>query len=287
MAQAKLKSKPLLFGTAGVPSSSRKPDTVSGVEAAARLGLGAMELEFVHGVRMSRDLAHRVRDTAERLGVALTCHGPYYINLNAHEPEKVAASEKRILDTARAAHLVGARSFTFHAAFYLKDDPEVVHQRVRERLAKILEQLARENISVRVSPETTGKPTQYGSLEELLRLSQELPRVQPCIDFAHLHARSAGGMNRAAEFQQVLKQLTKALGRRALGDLHLHVSGIDYGEKGERKHLMLEEADFHYRQLLRELKRAGAGGILICESPDPEADALLLQSTYRKIRSSG
>ena len=283
MARVGAQSPGLLFGTAGVPASSRKPDTASGVEAVARLGLGAMELEFVRGVRLSARLAARVRDNAERLGVALTCHGPYYINLNAREAEKVAASEKRILDTARAASLVGARSITFHAAFYLQDDPETVHRRVRERLGGILEQLARENISVQVRPETTGKPSQYGTLEELLRLSRELPGVQPCIDFAHLHARGGGGVNRAAEFRRVLEQVASALGERALSDLHLHVSGIDYGDKGERKHLMLADADFRYRQLLRELKRAGAGGILICESPDPEADALLLQKTYHQV----
>ncbi len=278
--------KKLLFGTAGVPSSAEKPDTVSGVEAIARRGLGAMELEFVHGVRMKDELAQRVGETARRLGVTLTCHGPYYINLNSPEKDKLEASVTRILDTARAAHKAGAVSITFHAAFYQKGEPRLVHERVREHLARIIDQLESEGIDdVEIRPELTGKPSQYGNLEELIQLSLELPRVMPCIDFSHLHARTAGGFNRREEFEAVLDKLKTSLGKDALARLHIHVSGIEYTAKGERKHLQLDDSDFNYKDLLKALKSAGAAGVVICESPDPEPDALLLQRTYNRLRT--
>jgi deoxyribonuclease IV len=274
----------LLFGTAGVPHSAAGTDTVSGVETVADLGLGAMELEFVHGVRLQPKMAERIRRRAEELRVVLTCHGPYYINLNALEDEKRQASVRRILETARAAAMVGARSVTFHAAFYLKQDAELVHQTVREQLQNILETLRREGNQVQIRPELTGKPTQYGSLEELLLLAQQVPGVYPCIDFSHQHARSGGGYNNLDDFRGILKKVQKALGTEALANLHLHVSGIEYSQKGEQRHLNLEKSDLQYRALLRALKEFSAGGVLICESPNLEEDAVLLQNTYKRLR---
>jgi deoxyribonuclease-4 len=273
----------MLFGTAGVPHSSQGSDPASGVLRVAELGLRAMELEFVRGVRIRDDMADRVRRVAEEKEIALTCHGPYYINLNAQEKEKKRASIKRVLDTARAAHRVGARSITFHAAFYMKQDPQKVHRVVAEALAGIMETLKKEKIRVQVRPELTGKPTQYGDLEELLALSKEIEGVLPCIDFSHLHART-GAENSLPEFKRTLKRYSAVLGQAALKDLHLHVSGIEYTEKGERRHLLLKESDFKYRELLKALKGAGAGGVLICESPNLEDDALLLQRSYKRIR---
>ncbi|HOB22894.1 MAG TPA: hypothetical protein PKI30_08590, partial [Bacillota bacterium] len=101
-------------------------------------------------------------------------------------------------------------------------------------------------------PELMGKPTQFGSLEELLRLSQELP-VLPCLDFSHFHART-GEFNTFEEFASILEQLEQALGEEALKNLHLHISGIDYGPKGERKHLVFADADFNYQELMNVLK---------------------------------
>jgi deoxyribonuclease-4 len=277
----------LRFGTGGVPHSAKSPDVVSGVEQIAKLGLSAMELEFVHGVRIRDDTAEKVRKRALELDIALTCHGPYYINLNAVEPEKRRASIERVIATARAARKVGAHSITFHAAFYLKQAAKGVHQAVREALGQILETLVAEGNAVQIRPELTGKPSQYGDLEELLKLSQELPGVLPCIDFSHLHARSGGAMNSLTEFRAVLTRYKTALGKQALSDLHLHISGIQYSAKGERRHLDLVESDLHYQELLQALAEEDVSGIVVCESPNLEKDARLLQRTYQKLLEEG
>ncbi len=162
----------------------------------------------------------------------------------------------------------------------------MVYQRVKSSLAEILGRLEREDIRVRLRPELTGKGSQFGALDELLDLSAELDRVVPCIDFAHLHART-NAFNSYAEFAAVLQKIKDRLGDNALGDMHIHVSGIDYGGKGERRHLNLPEADLRYRELLRALVDYGAGGLLICESPNLETDARLLQSTYNELRTKG
>lgn len=272
----------LLFGTGGTPHSAKTSSTISGIERIAELGLGCMEIEFVQGVRMGEGGARLVADTATREGVKLSAHAPYFINFNAREPEKIRASQGRLLQTARIASICGAENVVFHAAFYLGDSPEKAYNTTKKYLGEILDQLRKENNQVWIRPEIMGKPSEFGTLEELLNLSTELDRVAPCIDFAHWHAR-AGKSNSYLEFASILQQVSERLGRTALDNMHIHVSGIAYGKKGEIKHLNLEESDFQYADLLKALKDYQVKGMVICESPNLEADALLLQATYNTL----
>ncbi|MFC1983478.1 TIM barrel protein [Chloroflexota bacterium] len=269
----------LLFGTAGVPRSTRIKSTQSGIERIAELGLGCMEMEFVQGARMSEAGARLVAETAAKVGVKLSAHAPYFINFNAHESEKIKASQERLLQTARIASLCDAESVTFHPAFYLGDSSEKAYNTVKKYLGEVLKQLKEENNRVWVRPEIMGKPSQFGTVEEILNLCAELEGLAPCIDFAHWHART-GGFNSYRDFASILLQIEEKLGRAALDNMHIHFSGIAYGGKGEIKHLNLEESDLQYAELLKALKDYDVKGIIICESPNLEEDALLLQATY-------
>ena len=273
----------LLFGTGGVPISAQSRSTEAGIERIAELGLGCMEVEFVQGVKMSPEIAVSVGALAARKNVVLTAHGPYYVNLNAIEPQKIHMSKERILQTARIAALFGARSITFHAAFYLKNTPAETYAAVKKQLQQVVNTLRKEGNRVMISPEVTGKHSQFGTLEELLQLSSEMEGVAPCIDFSHWHART-GKANSYREFIAILDQVERKLGRPGLDNMHIHLSGIAYGNKGEIKHLMLPDSDLQYTELLEALKERKANGVVICESaPDLEKDALLLQQTYREL----
>jgi deoxyribonuclease-4 len=272
----------LLFGTGGAPHSSRTQSTIDGIRRIAELGLGCMEIEFVQGVRMGEAAARLVAETAAREGVKLSAHGPYFINLNAREPDKITASQGRILQTARIAAICGAESIIFHAAYYLGDPPEKTYSAVKKYLGEVMSQLKRENNRVWVKLEVMGKPSQFGTIDEVLRLCTELEGVGIGMDFAHWHARS-GRVNSYPEFTSVLQQIGQRLGDQALNNMHIHVSGIAYGERGERKHLNLPESDFKYAELLKAFKDYDVKGIVICESPNLEEDALLLQGTYNKL----
>jgi len=272
----------LLFGTGGSPHSAKTAATIDGIKRIAELGLGCMELEFVYGVKMAEAGARLVAEAAQSQGVRLSAHGPYYINLNAREPAKVAASQQRILQTARIAAVCGAQSVTFHAAFHLGGPPEKTYQAVKKNLAEVLHQLKKEANSIVIRPEVMGKPTAFGTLDEVLKLCTELEGTGICMDFAHWHAYS-GKANSYAEFAAILEQIKGKLGDRALADMHIHVSGIAYGKKGEIKHLDLEDSDLRYVELLQALKDYKAKGLVICESPSLEEDALLLQESYHKL----
>ena len=274
----------LLIGPAGCPRSSVEPSTLAGIQRVKELGLDCMEMEFVQGVRMGPATAAKVKETKEKTGIRLTVHAPYFINLNAREPEKLKASIKRILDSARIGSLCGAESVVFHAGYYLGDDPDVVYKKIAHEMEGILKTLEQEKINIRVRPETTGKATQFGSLDELLQLGKDMG-IYPCIDLSHLHARENGAWNSIPEFEEILSKVDQALGRQALEEMHLHLSGIAYGPKGEKHHLIFADADLKYRDYLSVLKKNRCSGFLICESPSIEEDALLIQKTYRSLRA--
>jgi len=271
---------PLLFGTAGSPHSSAPPKSiVEGVRRIAELGLDGMELEFVHGVRMPEAEARQIAAIAGNRGLKLSVHAPYYINLNAHDPEFMKASQLRLYQAAKAAFMCGAGDVAFHAAFYLGDPPEKVYEVVKQRLTEVLEDLDKDNIKVKLRPELMGKSSQFGALNEVIRIASELPGVAPCIDWAHWHARTSA-FNTYNEFATVLSQIKERLGDVALNNMHMHVAGIAYSAKGEREHLNLRESDFSYHELLQAFKDFNVGGLLICESPNLEDDALFLKKTY-------
>jgi deoxyribonuclease IV len=273
----------LLFGTGGVPFSAARPrNMVNGIKRIAELGLGCMELEFVYGVRMPEGEAAQIADIARKLKIRLTSHAPYYINLNAHENDKLVSSQDRLLQTAHVAHLCGVSDIAFHAAFYMKDNPDDVFPRLKKLLTGIISEVRKENRYVLLRPELMGKSSQFGSLEELLNLCSEVDGLAPCIDFAHLHSRN-GKYNSYYEFKSALNQVEKKLGRAALDNMHVHLSGISYGKSGELSHLNLRESDLKYTELLQALKEVDAKGVIICESPNLEEDALHLMETYQKV----
>jgi len=274
----------LLFGTAGIPLSTPKPATsINGILRVKELGLDAMELEFVRGVRMSDDMAYKVRNVSEAAKIVLTAHAPYYINLNSPDKSKVEASINRILDTARVAFKAGGWSIVFHPAYYGKDSAEAVYDRVKEALKRVIKTLKDEGIEIWVRPETSGAVAEFGTLEEVVKLSQEIENVLPCVDFAHIHARNKGKYNSYDEFTRIFEYLEKELGKEVLKNMHMHFSGIEYGDKGEIKHLNLEESDFKYKELAKALKDYSIEGVIISESPNIEGDAMLLKRIYNEV----
>ena len=272
----------LNFGTAGIPISTVRPSTPNGIRRVKELNLDAMELEFVRGIWMSDESAKTAKKIAEENSIILTAHGPYYINLNSAEKQKIHASIHRILQTAQAGYKAGAYSITFHSAFYGKATKESTYTAVKKALEDIVQRLKDNNMKIWIRPETMGKPSQFGTLNEIIKLSSEIDMVLPCIDFSHMHARE-GKFNTGLEFRQILENLENDLGKESLKNLHCHLQGIEYGQKGEIHHLNLKDSDMDYRHLLKTIKEFKCKGVIICESPNLEEDAMLIKRTYNSI----
>ncbi len=271
--------KKLHFGTAGSPLSSASRSLVDGIEKVKELGLECLEIEFVRKVYVKEEQGLLIKRSALNNNVELTCHGQYYINLNSKEKEKQKASQSRIYNASKVAFLCGAKSVTFHAGFFQDLGKEDTYQTIKKNLKEVMDKLKQDKINIQLQPETTGKVSQFGSLKELIRLSQDLG-IQPCVDFAHLHARE-GKFNTPKEFHDTLALLEKELD--CLKNMHIHMAGINYGDKGEKNHLILEESDFQWRELLKVWKEFDIKGVVISESPNIEKDALLMKKYYEEL----
>jgi deoxyribonuclease-4 len=273
----------LRFGTSGIPLSSPRPRTVDGIRRARELGLDHLEMAWSNGVRMRDETAAAIAEAARAHDVTLTAHAPYFVNL-CGAPEIVARSRARLEETARLGVLCGAPSFCFHAGFYGGLEPAEATRRVQTELARVTAAVRARKLAIDVRVELTGKASQLGSLDEVLAWSAAVPGVLPCVDFSHRYARELGKHNRYEDFVATLAAIEATLGRAALDRLHVHIAGIEYGPRGERRHQPLRATKFRWRELLHALKDMRVGGWVVCESPEMEDDAVRLKQAYLRMK---
>ena len=241
-----------------------------------QIGLDALEMPFVRSVNITDKNKDKVYNAKEQNSFYLSAHGSYFVNLNAEEDEKQVQSIERIIKGAEGLKKVKGRSLVFHPGFYLKSSHEEAYDKIRNNLLKL------PDIGVNYRLETTGKGTQFGTLEENVKLCKEVKTCRLCIDFSHIHARYNGKLKAYDDFAEILQYVKDNLGTDAINDMHIHVSGIDYGLKGEKKHLPFSESDFPYKIFIKAVKDFNVKGCIICESPMLEKDALLLKQEYEK-----
>jgi deoxyribonuclease IV len=245
--------------------------------------LETLELGWVQSVRVTEATCAAIKATSEAHAVSLSVHAPYFINLNATE-EEWPKSRKRLMDAAHYGYLAGATDIIFHPGSYFGNDPVDVLKVALPRLEGYVKELQKNGDMVTLRPETMGKSAMLGSFEDALAMSKAMDMVQPCLDFAHLHARPGDGtMNTYDEWSRLLEKYGKTLGAKALKKLHIHLSGIEYGPKGEKNHLPFAEADLDLKALLKAMHAFGCGGRILCESPIMEEDALHMKKMWMKV----
>ena len=273
------------FGTVGSPTGTpKKPGgSVGAIEFSKSIGLETLELGWVQSVRVTEATCAVIKKCGTDHGIALSVHAPYFINLNALDDEW-PKSRKRLMDAAHYGNLAGATDIIFHPGSYFGNDAVEVLKVAIPRLQGCVDELRKAGNPVTLRPETMGKSAMLGSFEDTLEMSRAMEGVLPCLDFAHLHARPGDGtMNTYEEWSAVLKAYQKALGKKALKKLHIHLSGIEYGPKGEKNHLELAKADLNLKALFQALQDFGCGGRILCESPIMEQDALNMKKAWIKI----
>lgn len=268
--------KPLIrLGSAGVPLSAEKRDTISGIRKVAELGLQALEVEFVRGVNMSLPTAREVGKTATDSGIELSIHAPYYINLASEKKQIIAASKKRILDSLERGAEMGARIVVVHAGYYGKNREEAIKM-ITAACADIAEKAEKNDWNVILGIETSGKQGQFGPLEEILDICGKIKNCAPVVDFAHLFARQGGNI----DYGKILDSV------KQYKHLHCHFSGINYstvgiGRGNERNHEPIGRPPF--KPLAEELLERNLDITIICESPLLEKDALKMKKILEEL----
>jgi deoxyribonuclease-4 len=264
-------------------STPKKPGgSVGAILRSAELDLHTLELGWVRSINVTEKTCEAIKAQGVESGVALSVHATYFFNLNA-TPEEWPKSRKRLMDACHYGHLAGATDIIFHPGSYFQQPPAEVSKVTLPRLRDFMKELRDKGNPVTLRPETMGKSAMLGSFDDVLEMCAEVEGVQPCIDFAHLHARNGdGSVNSYPEWDALLKKLKRKLGARALKTMHIHLSGIEYGPKGEKQHLTFAKADLKYKDLLRALRDHKCAGRILCESPIMEDDAVMLKKTWDK-----
>lgn len=266
----------IFIGPAGVPISSKGKSTKDGIETVSKLGLNAFEVEFVRGVVMSNGTAKEIGAIAKSLGIKLSVHAPYYINLNSADKAKLEASKKRVLDSLERGHHMGAEVVAVHASYYGDDTPEKTYEDTKEACVDILEKAAKSGwYGVKLGLETMGKKSQFGSLEELARLSKEI-KIIPYIDWAHIFVRNNGTIDYSGIFSQLEKLKIKKI--------HSHFENVKKNGKGEFVDVHIP-IDHHppFEPLAKEILKRKIDITLISESPLLEKDALKMKGILENL----
>lgn len=248
------------------PAGSKGLGNEKGLEKVRSLGLNAMEIEFTYGVRMLAGKAKKIGRMAKDFDIELSVHCPYYINLASSDNAKVLASKKRILDSCQKAHLLGARYAVFHAGFYQDRAKKDTYSRIRKEIKDIAMSVKGKKWNVMLAPETTGKKSQFGDIDELLALRKETG-CELCVDFAHLLARDG-----RIDYNNIFDKL------KGMDHIHAHFSGIEYTQKGERKHLLTEKKAI--TPLVKKILEHHIDITIINESPDPIGDSLKTKEVF-------
>ncbi len=272
------------FGTGGVPLQSPERDSEVGVRVIRQLGLDALELEFVHGCRMSLEKARAVGAAAKANDVRLSCHASYYLNLLSPEKANLEKTRQELLHTGEVLHAAGGGRLVFHPGFYLELGKAEAYQKMRAALQRLADEFKANQWTAILAPEVTGKLSAFGDLKELYSLAADIgyDSVRPTIDWSHVHARSNGSLKIKADYGKALDLVEASVGTKGLRTLHCHMQGVKFSEKGELHHLPLQADSPPANALIEALIDYDCDGTLISESPILEADALKLQRAYQR-----
>ncbi|UCG37542.1 MAG: TIM barrel protein [Candidatus Bathyarchaeota archaeon] len=279
------------FGTAGIPHSFRllKMPTSELPRFLREQRLDALEYEAVHWGKRPQTRqreAEKLGISAEEHDVWLSLHSSYYINLLGDE-KVLEASKKRLIASATAAHWMRAHTVTFHPGYYSNKHSRMTDLRnCVSRLQGVVAVMRSMNIRANLGPETSGRLSQLGSLEEIIAICESVEQTQPVVDWAHIHARRRGSLRTARDFREIVETVERRLGTRAVRYLHCHFSLVEYSFRGERRHHPLGTLGFgpDFDSLAQVIADLDLKPVVICESPLLYKDAKSMRDTvYRKL----
>jgi deoxyribonuclease-4 len=277
------------FGPAGVPPTFRiMKAALADVPGLLREeGLDAFEYQAVRwGAKpqIKREEAEKLGLEAKEKDVWLSLHGSYFINF-CGEKEIIEASKQRLIACATAASWMNAHVVVFHPGFYGKRPQKEVFRTCLEAMRGTVETLKNLGIkNVKIGPETMGKPSQFGSLDEVLSLCEEVEQTQPVIDWAHLHARDKGRFKTIDDFRKVTEEIEKRLGKEAIKNMHCHFTKVEFTDKGEKCHHVMDEAAYgpDFAILAKVIAEYKLNPVIISESPILDLDAIKMREILQK-----
>lgn len=295
-------NKNALFGVAGFPpaffDSAYRKKRENIFEWLNFLKLDWVELQNTYGVKMKDDQAYLYRELSQNYNIGISLHAPYYITLASADKEVVQRSKERILQCFSLATKIGAKRIIFHPGHFpgdAQEDRERALQQIVKGLNSIADQIPE---GIYIYPETAGKKSQIGSVEEIICICSQVKYARPCIDVAHVHGFEAGKLKSAENIIEILDLIEEKLGRNYLEETHFHMYPVEIDHNGEKRHKAFEDRienqqielfqecveDRYYplaEHFIQAIKYKGLNPVVVCEARDSqERGAKLMKELF-------
>ena len=278
-----------LFGPSGHSESYAAEGHVSTMDMPAWLaarGLDIFEYSFGRGVRISSFSAAEIGAKCDEYGIEMSVHAPYFINFASPEPEKAQNSVNYILSSLKILKCFGGERCVFHAGAQGKDSREAAFARTKDMFRRTLDLVAEENAfhSLILCPETMGKQAQIGTVEEVIELCKLGDNVYPCVDLGHINALYGGSLKEAGDFELIVRKLLDGLGEKKTRNMQVHFSKIQYGAKGEIRHLTFADEVYgpRFEPFAEVIVKYGLTPHILSESAGTQAeDAAVMRDIWK------
>lgn len=274
----------VLFGPAGYPADARgKLERVFQILVDA--GMNALEYAAVHGLRTSEEKAKQIGTLAKQHNISMSLHAAYYINLASNSPQIRERSRQRLIKALRFAPWMAVKRIVFHPGTHGGLSKDDAYNVIRDSLQSVWEEAGHQGGSAFLAPEIAGKLSMFGSIEQIIRLCQDVDGCIPTIDWAHLYARRQGNLSDKSDYLKVIEQFERELGNLFLDNMHFHISAISFTDKGEASHQSFGgEWGPDLYPLMELVDEVGYKPTFICESPNPLQGALYAKILLEEIQ---
>ena len=248
-------------------------------------GLDAYEFEAGNGVSAGEATLRKIGDEAEKYGIAMSLHTPYFISLSGVDHEKRLKSIGYIEKSLWAAELLRADTIVIHSGSAAKISREEAMRLSCDTLEKIIEAVG--DTPIKLGIETMGKVNQLGTLDEVIEQCRVDKHYVPVVDFGHMNAREVGGyFVTVDDYRRVFDKIAEGCSPEVAKNLHCHFAKIEYTGAGEKKHLTFDDNTYgpEFEPLIEAIVKDGLTPRIICESAGTQAeDVKQMKDYYEKL----
>lgn len=263
--------------------ASGRKHTYEEAEYLHSIGLNAFEYSFGRGVSLSDETASKIKSEFKKYDIAISAHAPYYTNFANPDPEMIKKSVGYVIQSLVACNKMGGERVVFHPAACGKATREDAVKATLKNLELLAEACEALDFEFKVCAETMGKRNQIGTVEEVVEFCRLYDRFYPCYDFGHINAYTRGGIKTKDDYRKILDYTIDKLGFEKASAMHVHFSKIQYGDKGEIRHLTFEDTEYgpEYAPLAELFEEYKMSPYVVCESNGTMSiDALAMKKMH-------
>ena len=252
-------------------------------------GLDVFEYSLSRGLTISDDLCKKLGELFKAENIEVTVHAPYYVNFANPDPLMIEKSIGYIIGSLKKLRLMGGKRCVFHPGSCGKLPRHEAYNLLVNNIKILIDKVKNEGLDdMLLCPETMGKSQQLGTLQEVAELCKIDKMLIPTIDFGHINAFTQGSIKGESDYEKIITYLIETIGYEKTNMMHIHFSKIEYGPKGELRHLTFDDNQYgpEFDGLAKILVKYNLNPVIICESKGTQAeDAINMKKIYKNIMS--